>query len=128
MKSTMQVPPLYIKLSLITMGLLAFFYILYIGAEIIVPLIFSVIISVLLNPFVNFLLRRKCNRVVAILIAVTTVMLMITLLAYFVFSQAANLSDSMPELKSKFATLLHNAINWVSCRDETRHKWRRGPA
>ena len=122
MKSTMQVAPLYIKLSLITMGLLAFFYILYIGAEIIVPLIFAMIISVLLNPFVNFLLRRKCNRVLAILIAVTTVMLLIALLAYFVFSQAANLSDSMPELKTKFSALLHNSINWVSANFNFSHK------
>ncbi len=114
MKNTIQDHPLYIKLSLITMGIVAFFFVLYIGADIIVPLIFSVIIAILLNPVVNFLIKKKCNRVVAILLSVTATMLLIILLAYFIFSQASNLSEAMPELKVKFTTLLEDGINWAA--------------
>lgn len=57
---------IYLKLSQIIMGLISFFFLLYIGGDIIVPLIFSTIIAILLNPFVNFLTKIKCNRVVAI--------------------------------------------------------------
>lgn len=121
MKSTIQDSPLYLKLSLITMGLLAFFYILYIGADIIVPLIFSVIIAILLNPVVNFLIKKKCNRVVAILIAVTVTMLLIVLLAYFISFQAANLSESMPELKGKFTMLRKDGINWFAANFNVGH-------
>ncbi|WP_309641439.1 AI-2E family transporter [Flavobacterium sp.] len=122
MKNAIQDYPLYIKLSLITMGLVAFFYILYIGGDIIVPLIFSVIIAILLNPIVNFLTRKKCNRVVSILIAVTATMLLIALLAYFIFSQAANLSESMPELKAKFMGLFKDSINWVAANFNVNHE------
>ncbi|WP_298224416.1 AI-2E family transporter [Flavobacterium sp.] len=121
MKNAIQDYPLYIKLSLITMGLVAFFFVLYIGADIIVPLIFSVIIAVLLNPLVNFLIRKKCNRVVAILLAVTATMLLIALLAYFIFSQAANLSDSMPELKGKFTKILDDGMYWMAANFNVEH-------
>ena len=59
--------PVYAKLSLITVGLIGFIYILFVGQEIIIPLVFSTIIAILLNPTVNFLCNKKVNRVLAIL-------------------------------------------------------------
>ena len=62
--------PFYIKFALISIGAFAFFYSLYIGQQIILPLIYATIIAILLNPFVNFLVRQKINRIVAITVAV----------------------------------------------------------
>jgi len=105
--------PLYLKLSLITMGLVAFFFILYVGREIMVPFIFSVLIAILLNPLVNFL-SKKLNRIVAILLAVTAAIIVIAALAYFIFSQASLLSDNLPQFKLKFISLFNDLINWFS--------------
>jgi len=106
--------PGYLKLSLITMGLVAFFFILYIGQDIIVPLIFSTIVAILLNPLVNFLTKKKINRVIAILLAVAAAIMLITALTYFIISQAALLSDSLPLFKKKFVMLFNELINWIS--------------
>lgn len=114
MESTYNKWPLYAKLSSIIVGLLAFFYILYIGKPIIVPLIFSVIIAILLNPLVNFLCRIKINRIVAIMIAVLLSVVLITGLFYFIVSQASMLSETWPQFKEKFVSLNNDMLDWIS--------------
>jgi len=106
--------PAYAKLSLIVMGSLAFFYILYIGQEIAVPLVFATILAILLNPIVNFLSNRKVNRVIAILLVLMVTIILITTLMYFIGSQISKLTDSMPQFKQKFSVLFNDIINWVS--------------
>lgn len=105
--------PFYLKCAQITLGLLAFFYILYIGHDIIVPLIFSTILAILLNPIVNFL-SRKLNRVVAIFLSIIFAMVVVTGLFYFIGSQLAMFSESFPLLKQKFNGYFADTISWVS--------------
>jgi predicted PurR-regulated permease PerM len=107
-------PPLYEKLSIIVMGLLSFFFILYIGKDILVPIIFSTIIAILLNPIVNFLCKKGINKVVAILIVLVGAIILIFALMYFIGSQATMFSDSMPQFKQKFSLIFNDIINWVS--------------
>lgn len=106
--------PLFLKLSQITLGLLAFFYIMYIGQDIIVPLIFSLILAILLNPVVNFFTRKKFNRVLAIMISIALLILVIGGILYFIGAQASMFSDSWPEIKLKFNELLAQALTWFS--------------
>ncbi len=42
--------PVYSKLAQIVLGIIGFFYILYIGRDILVPLVFSFVFAILLNP------------------------------------------------------------------------------
>ena len=65
----------------------------------------------MLHPFVNFLIRLKINRVVAI-----TITLLLTFLILFAFgalliSQASRLSESWPILVEKFTGLLNQNIS-----------------
>ena len=106
--------PLYLKLSVITMGLVSFLFILYVGKEILVPLIFATIIAILLNPMVLFLCRKKLNRSIAILISVLSAFTLIAILAYFIFSQAAMFSEALPAFKEKFLTIFNELVKWVS--------------
>ncbi len=71
-------PPLYVKLSLIVLGMLAFFYILYIGRVIIVPIVFATLIAILLNPVVNFFCKIGINRILSITIAVLLTLALVT--------------------------------------------------
>ena len=106
--------PLYLKLSQVTLGLLGFFYILYIGQEIIVPLIFSIILAILLNPLVNFFTRLKINRVIAISLAIVVMIVVIGGILFFIGSQASMFSDSFPELKQKFNEIAGRVLLWFS--------------
>lgn len=106
--------PLYAKLSLTVMGLLAFFYIVYIGQNILIPLVFSTIIAILLNPLVNFLTRKKLNRIFAILIALITALVFFGGLIYFIGSQMAMFSDEIPKFKERFSAMFNDIIAWIS--------------
>ncbi len=96
------------------MGFISLFAILYIGRDIVVPLVFATIIAILLNPVVNFLTRKKMNRIVAIALAVLATLALIVGLMYFIISQAALLSDSFPQFKERFNEIINDTVNWVS--------------
>lgn len=106
--------PLYLKLSAISLGLLAFFFILYIGQEILIPLTFSWIFAILLNPVVNFFTRRKINRVFAITIAVILLIIVIGGILFFIGSQASMFSDSFPQLKRTINEYVNQGLSWLS--------------
>lgn len=106
--------PFYAKFALIAIGGFAFVYALYIGQHIILPIIFATIISILVNPVVNYLVKIKFNRVIAITITVLlTVLIAITLL-YFIYRQLSLFSDSYPRLKEKFVATSALLIHCVS--------------
>lgn len=105
--------PFYLKWAQITLGVIAFFYLMYIGQEIIVPIIFSTILAILLNPLVN-LLSRKINRVISIFLAIVFAAIVLAGLFYFIGSQLAMFSESLPLLKQKFTGYFTDIISWVS--------------
>ena len=106
--------PLYLKLAQILMGVAVFFFILYIGQDIIIPLVFAGMIAILLNPVVLFLCRRKIPRVMAIILSLMVTMLLITAIFYFFISQISLFSDSFPQFKQKFLTFFNDSERWVS--------------
>nr|MBK9652274.1 AI-2E family transporter [Bacteroidota bacterium] len=106
--------PVFAKLSIILIGLVALFYILHVGQDIIVPIVFSTIIAILLNPVVNFLCRKKVNRTFAILLSVVATILLIAGLAYFIITQASMFGQSLPLFKQKFSIIFNDCINWVA--------------
>jgi len=105
--------PLYLKLSQVLIGIVAFFFILYIGRGIIIPLVFALILAILLNPVVNFL-QRKTNRVIAIVLVVFFALLIILAVVYFISSQVGMFSEALSQLKQKFTLLLTDSVNWIS--------------
>lgn len=106
--------PLYHKLSIVIIGLFIFFYILFIGREILVPLTFSWILAILLNPVVNFFIRKKINKVIAIGLAIVLMILVAGGILLFIGSQLSMFADSFPELKQKFNELVHKGLIWFS--------------
>jgi predicted PurR-regulated permease PerM len=106
--------PFYAKFTLIAIGLFLFIFTLFVGQQIIVPLIFAFILAILLNPFVNFLLRRKINRIISISIAVLTALLVIAGLVYFLSVQITLFGETYPILKVRFEGGSKDFIQWVS--------------
>lgn len=106
--------PFYAKVSLLTIGLFAFIAMLYIAQGIIVPLIFAVILSIVLHPVVNFFVKRKINRVVAIIFTLTLTIIIIGLFGIFLYSQAMRFSETWPKLVDKFTELFNDGTAWAS--------------
>jgi len=106
--------PFYVKASIFLVGIFAFFAVLYIAQDIIIPLVFSVIIAVLLHPIVSFLVRWKLNRMVAICIAIIVTFIMIVALGFLLFSQISSFSDSWPILVDKSTDILNQSISGIA--------------
>jgi len=106
--------PFYAKFAFIAIGTFAFFCTMYIGQQIILPLIYATIIAILLNPLVNFLMKKKINRVVAISIAVVSAILVTVSLLYFISAQVSLFNETYPKLKEKFLETSVQAIRWTS--------------
>ena len=107
------IQPQYQKLSIIMLGLVALFYALSFAEPVLVPLLFALLLAMLLNPFVNRLTRWRVPRILAITIAVLFAMMALIGLAYFIGTQAAHFSETLPQLKSKLDALGKDAQRWV---------------
>ena len=106
--------PVYLKLAQILMGIAVFFFILYVGQDIIIPLVFAGMIAILLNPVVLFLCRKKIPRVLAIILSLIVAMLMIAGIFYFFISQISLFSESLPRFKQKFLAFYNDGEHWIA--------------
>ena len=106
--------PFYLKISQIILGIIALFFVLYIGQAIILPLIYALILAILMNPAVNYLLGKKVNKIVAITIVLLVTTIALLALVYFISAQMVSFGEVLPQLKSKFNMLLAQSIDFVS--------------
>ena len=106
--------PFYAKATIFLIGIIALFTILYIAQTIIIPIVFAIIIAIVLHPVVNFFVRIKINRIIAITLALFLTYLVIAALGELLFSQAIRFSDSWPILVIKFTALFNQTITWAS--------------
>ena len=89
---------------------------LYIGQQLIVPIIYATLFAILLNPIVNLLMRLRLKRVLAIIITLLLVLTLITSLFICFSSQGNKLSTSLLILIDKFYLLLNQSITKFSVR------------
>jgi predicted PurR-regulated permease PerM len=119
--------PAYARATIYLVGLIAFFTIAYILRGIIVPVIFATIIAVVLHPVVNFFVKMRINRVVAIAIALLLTLIVIVALGGLILSQVTRFSESWTVLVENFTRLLNQGISWLSeyldIKPKVIHEW-----
>jgi predicted PurR-regulated permease PerM len=108
--------PFFAKAVLIIIGFFVFFAILYIAQSIIVPLVFATIIAIVLHPAVNWLIRMKVNRMIAIAIVFFIAFLVIAAFGTLLIRQVHRVSDTWPVLSEKFNTTITQNIADASVR------------
>ncbi|MCU7551805.1 AI-2E family transporter, partial [Chitinophagaceae bacterium LB-8] len=111
-KSGSKAHPFYIKATLVLFGLVLFFYILDVLADIIIPLALAALAAILLNPL-NNRLQHKLPRVLAIIVSMLVAVIVISGVFYFLSTQIYLFTKSIPLLKQKFAILLTDLQQWM---------------
>jgi predicted PurR-regulated permease PerM len=106
--------PYYLKIAQVLLALVAAFFILYVGQNIIAPLVFAILVAILLNPVVAFFVRFRINRVVSIVLAILLMFIVLFAIFYFIGAQISTFRDALPELKVKFNDLLEQTLDWIS--------------
>ncbi|WP_240609379.1 AI-2E family transporter [Flavipsychrobacter stenotrophus] len=109
---TIKVYPFYIKTPVILLGLVTFFFILFILTDVLVPLAMSCLFAILLNPLVNRL-QKKLPRGIAIAISLATGILFVAAIIYFLSHEIVAFSKSIPALKAKSLMFAGQLQHWV---------------
>ena len=113
MNSTIKFP-FYAKASLLLIGVYVFINILFKVQDILLPIIFATIISILISPIINYLVIRNINRGLAIAAVLFVLLLVFAVLILMLTSQASILNEALPRLSAKFQDLLKQGVSWVS--------------
>lgn len=103
--------PVYVRITILIIGLFAFFTLLYIAKSIIIPIVFATIFAIVLHPIVVLLVKININRGVAITVTMLLTFLVIAAFGTLVVSQASRFSESWPVLVEKFTGMLNQNIS-----------------
>ena len=106
--------PFYAKASLVFIGSFAFISMLCIGQRIIVPIIYATIIAIVLSPVVDFFVRKKMNRIIAIITTLLFASAATILFIILLSTQIMQFGNSFEKLFTSFRQLLDEAVAWVS--------------
>ena len=108
-------PPFYNKLAMVLISVIALFYIAILGKDILAPLLFALLFSVLLLPVTRFMeTRLRFHRSLAAGLSVLLLMLAIAAILYIVAVQIINLSEGWPQFKLHVQASLKDMQQWIS--------------
>ena len=107
--------PFYVKLAIIMAGILSLGFLTIIGKEVLCPLVFGLLFSILLLPLARFLERKfKMPRGAASGLSVIILLLAIAGLFFIIGAQLTSLAQDWPLFKEQLMQSLHNFQNWIS--------------
>jgi predicted PurR-regulated permease PerM len=106
--------PFFIKSTVTLFGLILLTYTLLNLRDILTPLAFAVIIGILLNPLVNRFQKKKIPKMLSIIFAMLLAILLIGGIAFFLSTQIAQFSDTIPLLSKKAEELMSQLQAWLN--------------
>ena len=106
--------PFYIKLACVLFSLFAIGYLVIIAKEILSPLIFSCLFSILLLPVAQFFeFKLHLPRSAASMVSVLLLLIFIGAVIYVIGSQIADLAKEWPEFQAQMKRSLWEFRGWV---------------
>jgi len=107
--------PFYIKLACVLFSLFAIGCLVILGKEILSPLLFSCLFSILLLPLARFFeLKMRLPRSAASMIAVVLFLSVVGVIIYVIGSQIADLMSDWPAFQAQISRSMYNFRGWVS--------------
>ena len=111
-KSNVKEYPIYLKATVILLGLVLLTYILNVLSDVLVPFAFSILFAILMNPlFVR--LEKYMPKTPAILLTILFAIIIIGTLLYLLSTQISMFTNSVPLLKDKATSLLDQLQVWA---------------
>jgi predicted PurR-regulated permease PerM len=109
--------PFYHKLASVLVSLIAIGYLVILAKDLLSPVIFSCLFSILLLPLAVFLEKKtRLPRGLASMLAVLILLVFISLIVYVVGAQIGSLADDWPQFKQQLAASLSDLQHWISRR------------
>nr|WP_294795446.1 AI-2E family transporter [uncultured Mucilaginibacter sp.] len=106
--------PFYIKLACVLFSLIAIGYLVIIAKEILSPIIFSCLFSILLLPVAQFFeFKLRFSRSAAAMVAVLLLLAFVGTVIYVIGSQLADLAKEWPDFQAQIKRSLWDFRGWV---------------
>jgi predicted PurR-regulated permease PerM len=106
--------PFYARLALVLLSLCLILLIVYLGQNIFIPILLSVLFAILLRPVVVFLNKKlRMPHVVAVALAVTFSLLVLIGIVMFVSWQIGDIANDWDNIKRNFSIHLSHIQAWV---------------
>lgn len=86
---------------------------IYLGQDIIVPLALAGLLAVLLRPLEQWLMRIGIPKLIAITLALTIAVLIVSAVTVLISMQVADFSDEWPKLKRNIDHVYRDARRWI---------------
>ena len=100
---------------MVLISLIALFYIAILGKDILAPLIFSLLFSILLLPVAGWFERRlRLPRALASILSVLLLLLSIAAILFLVGSQISHLAKDWPQFKDQVGSTLKDFQHWIT--------------
>uniref|UniRef100_UPI00313EEE08 AI-2E family transporter n=1 Tax=Dyadobacter sp. OTU695 TaxID=3043860 RepID=UPI00313EEE08 len=106
-------PPFYQKFSLTLLAIGIIMVAIYLGQDIIVPLALAGLLAVLLRPLEQWLMRIGIPKLIAITLALTIAVLIVSAVTVLISMQVADFSDEWPKLKRNIDHVYRDARRWI---------------
>ncbi len=109
------IPPFYTKLAMVLVSLIALGFLAIHGKEILSPLIFAMLFSILLLPVAKFFEHKvRLPRSASSGLAVILFIAVVGGIFYLIGSQISNLASDWPQLQAQVTTSFANLQDWVA--------------
>jgi len=107
--------PFHIKLATVLVSLVILCYITIVAKEILSPLIFSCLFSILLLPLAAFLENKlKLPRSAASMISIILLLTGVGVLLYVIGSQLSDLANDWPQFQQQLVKTMDSVQSWIS--------------
>jgi predicted PurR-regulated permease PerM len=106
--------PITVRRAIEIMGLYFLGTMIVLGKDIIAPLLMAFFISIVLLPIYRFFKRKKLPDVLAIVIALLTLIVLMFGLGWFFSSQISRLAADFPQIKENVTKHLNTLSAWIN--------------
>jgi putative permease len=107
--------PFHIKLSSILISLVILCYITIVAKEILSPLIFSCLFSILLLPIAAFIENKlKLPRSAASMISILLLLAVIGIVLYVIGAQMSDLANDWPQFQQQLVKTMDSTQDWIA--------------
>lgn len=110
--------PFYHRLSLNLISIALLIAALYIGKNVLLPILFSILLATLLLPVYKFLLRKKFPKLLAIILPLFLSLVLVFSVCFLLSKQVIHFFDDIPTLTERVEELKSKIQHWV---DDTAH-------
>lgn len=102
--------PFYVKLACSLISLIAITYILSMLGNVVIPIAYSALFSILLHPICQKLEKVGIHRIISILVSILTLLLVISGIIYLVSMQVSKFANDIPTFVNKFESMLEQIL------------------